>query len=67
MVALVHLRLVLLYFPMDLARIELASRQCECRVLPLNHRPKTELFKHDINQFTKIKNRGLATPVSFGR
>ena len=24
----------------DLARIELASRQCECRVLPLDHRPQ---------------------------
>ena len=23
----------------DLARIELASQQCECRVLPLDYRP----------------------------
>lgn len=28
---------------MDLARIELAFRQCECRVVPLDHRPKTTI------------------------
>ena len=29
----------------DLGRIELPSRQCECRVLPLNHRPPIHALK----------------------
>lgn len=28
------------FFFMDLARIELASQQCECRVLPLYDKPR---------------------------
>ena len=31
-------------FLVDLARIGLASRQCECRVIPLDHRPKNLFF-----------------------
>gem|GEM_PF-6607104 len=31
------------FYIVDLGRIELPSRQCECRVMPLDHRPKNKL------------------------
>ena len=32
----------------DLPRIELGSWQCECHILPLNHRPNIRFHKFDI-------------------
>lgn len=51
---------------MDLARIELASQQCECRVLPLDYRPIYEPFYYRDNR-GKIKLSYAEYAISCGK
>ena len=43
---------------MDLDGIEPSSQQCECCVLPLNHRPTKVIEDHRMTEFYKILSSG---------